>query len=493
AGLSRRPRDTAWEFGVDRDYRLWKRERNRAPRSGSPSEETIFSPLFFGYRESPSFMAAASDRVSGFRSDPPLEIGGMGQIVLEPDGRLRRLVVVPPEEMEPAPAEAAPQWASLFEAAGLNPANARETAPRWRPPVGADRRYAWLVASDALAEPVRVEAASFAGRTVWFEAIAPWKRARQPFSETLRATDRLFDLVFILLALASLAVGGVLAVRNVRRGRGNRAGAWRVGIFVAVFSLISNAFQSDHFGAAGLETPVLFRLFGISTFLGGVIGVWYLALEPYLRRRWPRTLISWNRMLQHRWLDPLVGRDLLIGVLVGSSVRLVQFATLAAPAWLGWSAPIPADSTFLELSGWRYTLSYAFWDPAFAVMLALAWMVVLLVGHLVFRRRWIAVAIVFATIAIALPFENYPSLEWTARLVFAGGLVWAMVRYGLVALTAATLTETCFDNFPITLDPGVWYFDRSLLALALIFGLALFGFVRALGGHALFGQPVLED
>ncbi|HEY0591444.1 MAG TPA: hypothetical protein VGF40_18510, partial [Thermoanaerobaculia bacterium] len=87
----------------------------------------------------------------------------------------------------------------------------------------------------------------------------------------------------------------------------------------------------------------------------------------------------------------------------------------------------------------------------------------------------------------------YPSLEWTARLVFAGGLVWAMVRYGLVALTAATLTETCFDNFPITLDPGVWYFDRSLLALALIFGLALFGFVRALGGHALFGQPVLED
>ncbi len=427
-GVTRRPRDTAWEFGVDRDYRLWKREQNRAPRSGSQHAETIFSPLFFGYRESPSAMASASGRVSGFRSDPPLEIGGMGQIILEPDGRLRRLVIVPPEELEPAPADAAPQWASLFEAAGLNPADARATTPRWRPPVGADQRYAWLIASDELTEPVRIEAASLGGSAVWFEAIAPWKRARKPLIETLRATDRLFDLVFILLALSSLAVGGILAIRNVRRGRGNRAGAWRIGLFVAIASLISNAFQADHFGTAGLETPVLFRLFGVSTFLGGVIAVWYLALEPYLRRRWPRTLISWNRMLQQRWLDPLVGRDLLIGALIGSSIRLIQFITLAAPAWLGWSAPIPADSTFLELSGWRYTLSYTFWNPAFTVMLALAWMVVLLVAHLLFRRRWVAVAIVFATIAIALPFENYPSLEWTARLVFAAGLVWAMVR-----------------------------------------------------------------
>ena len=44
----------------------------------------------------------------------------------------------------------------------------------------------------------------------------------------------------------------------------------------------------------------------------------YLALEPYVRRRWPEALIGWNRMLAGRWKDPRVGRDvLLLGLMVG--------------------------------------------------------------------------------------------------------------------------------------------------------------------------------
>ena len=43
----------------------------------------------------------------------------------------------------------------------------------------------------------------------------------------------------------------------------------------------------------------------------------YISLEPYVRRWWPHTLISWARLLSGRVRDPLVGRDVLAGLLAG--------------------------------------------------------------------------------------------------------------------------------------------------------------------------------
>lgn len=494
AGLVERPGGTAWEFGVDDDYRLWKRESTRSAEGTPENVEAVFSPLIFGYREAPDRMASASaERVSGLGSDPALTVSGMAQMVLEPDGRLRRVAIVGPEELAEVQGAVSPDWSSLFEAASLDLTRARETAPRWRPPVGSDARFAWLVPVDGLREPVRVEAASLAGQPVWLEVFAPWRRATRPAFVLRRPQLRLFDFLFILIFVSSVIVAGVLASRNVRRGRGNRAGAWRVGAFVALSVLISLALSRDHFADAGLETPVIFATGGMALFVGAMVWVWYLALEPYLRRRWPTTLISWLRVLQRRWLDPLVGRDLMIGVLAGAAIRLLQFLTLAAPSWLGWRPPIPADYTFLELTGWRFTFGYTFQALGFSVMAALAWMIVLLVAHLLLRRRFLAVAVVFAIVALTFPMENYPVLEWPARVIVGAIVALVMVRYGLLALAALGVTASMFDVFPITLDPGVWYFDRSLLALALLTGLAIFGFVRALGQHALFGEPVLED
>ncbi len=45
-----------------------------------------------------------------------------------------------------------------------------------------------------------------------------------------------------------------------------------------------------------------------------------ISLEPLLRRVWPRTLISWTRLLSGYVRDPLVGRDVLIGMLAGVTV-----------------------------------------------------------------------------------------------------------------------------------------------------------------------------
>jgi serine/threonine-protein kinase len=55
----------------------------------------------------------------------------------------------------------------------------------------------------------------------------------------------------------------------------------------------------------------------------GIIWLIYLALEPFARKRWPVTLVSWGRLLSGNLRDPLIGRDLLIGVLAAVIMQLV--------------------------------------------------------------------------------------------------------------------------------------------------------------------------
>ena len=76
-------------------------------------------------------------------------------------------------------------------------------------------------------------------------------------------------------------------------------------------------------------------------------GVWeagrvviYLALEPIVRRRWPDALVAWTRLLRGRIVDPLVGRDALIGVLGGVVLVLIgQSASgVLRPGFERWPA-----------------------------------------------------------------------------------------------------------------------------------------------------------
>src|SRR5262249_32876026 len=49
----------------------------------------------------------------------------------------------------------------------------------------------------------------------------------------------------------------------------------------------------------------------------------YIALEPFIRRKCPQTLISWTRVLAGEWRDPQVGRDLLAGAAFGAAMTAV--------------------------------------------------------------------------------------------------------------------------------------------------------------------------
>ena len=106
-------------------------------RSGRP-------PLVeFWLRNSPTEMVPAgdSDRVSA--TNPPMTVSGMSYIVLDPEGRLLELHVVPPEQRIPGTRPAPVDWKPLFEAADLDIAAFTSVEPEWTPVDYTDTRAAW--------------------------------------------------------------------------------------------------------------------------------------------------------------------------------------------------------------------------------------------------------------------------------------------------------------------------------------------------------------
>jgi hypothetical protein len=120
--------------------------------------------------------------------DPPLDVSGMTLVKLNPRGRLTQLIAIPPQVEKAEGAASSPDWAPLFSAAGLDFSKWLPAQPAWIPPVYSDARGAW---TGSLAErpdiPMRIEAAAYRGKPVYFELIGPWTRPeRGPYA--LRGT-----------------------------------------------------------------------------------------------------------------------------------------------------------------------------------------------------------------------------------------------------------------------------------------------------------------
>ena len=67
-----------------------------------------------------------------------------------------------------------------------------------------------------------------------------------------------------------------------------------------------------HFAASRRRLGLFILAVSTSLFVSGVAWMLYLALEPWVRRRWPQTIISWSRLLSGQVRDPVVGRDILV-------------------------------------------------------------------------------------------------------------------------------------------------------------------------------------
>jgi serine/threonine-protein kinase len=473
---------------TDASAERWERLRNGQP-----------SALRFWLRQSPVALAPGNPaNTLTTYADPSFTVAGSVGVWLDTKGRLVQLDAVPPKH-EPATSQsvehAATKWSVLFEAAGMKIEDFRAVAAEWSPLAFADERQAWEgVYPDAKDIPIRIEAAAFAGRPVSFRIIEPWVTPRSDSEDSQGLTPYPTSVVDLVLPIVILIGGALLAVRNIKLGRSDRRGAFRIGMYLFVVRMLVWMFmQNDLTGE--LANEVFVANFSFSLYRFVLVWICYVAIEPYLRRFWPRTLISWTRVLEGRWRDPLVGRDFLLGALIAGLVWLWLNAWPMAFLWLGMPqrmADVKLDGMTLKaLGGLRPALSaMLFMHAQFVLGFGFSMIVLLVLLRLLTRRTWIAVTIWIPIAALVAGPSDAALVMFlvlsvvTLAILFRLGVLCLMVVLGLSGLQVP---------IPATFSTSAWYAGPSWLFLGVFTAVAVYGFVVSIGGRRAFSGILAEE
>src|SRR5262249_22243609 len=117
--------------------------------------------------------------------------------------------------------------------------------------------------------------------------------------------------------------------------------------------------------------------------------LFYIALEPYIRRFWPQLLIGWTRLASGQLRDPLVGRDVLVGVAAGTIGAFLIASRELAPKAFGLPLPTPGLPDAIHLLGFRHSLSLALQTLRPAIIDAMQCVCVVVFLKLIVKRTWL--------------------------------------------------------------------------------------------------------
>ena len=134
-------------------------------------------------------------------------------------------------------------WNKLFQAAGLDPAQFQTTEPTWTPLANWDTRAAWTGTDPATGAKLRIEAAAWRGRPVFFRIIGPWTVAGRMTPPGNNSGNSIPVLVIIYIALIAACV---LGWHNVRSGRADLRGATRLSLIYFVCQASANLLEMHH-------------------------------------------------------------------------------------------------------------------------------------------------------------------------------------------------------------------------------------------------------
>ena len=494
-GYAEKPLDTARGFSGNGEYRRWVEEHDKSKDRWKDMEDGRPASLYFWYRQSPAVLVSERFRGDGAgaidvtETDPPPLLAGMIGVQLDTTGRLIRFEAVPSPTAPGTAAVPPADWAALFAEAGLDRGAYAPAEPRWIPPFYADSRMAWAESKPGRPDrPLRIEAAAERGRPVYFELVGPWTGPpRMPPS----ASQARFSPSQILLACiftGMLLGGSLLARRNLRLGRGDRRGAIRMAAFIFFAFMLDTALETRHVGNLS-EYALFIQGLSQSLFLAALSWLIYIALEPLIRRRWPDSLIAWTRLLSGRFTDPLVGRVLLAGALLGVFRANGYAALLLARRALEASPPIPPFEWDQTLRGPRFVAGHLVAAPAVCILLSITVALLFFLLRSILRKEWLAAG-AFVLI-VSLPLEGGGLLAWGFGLVGAAAFILVFLRFGLLALVFANFFSH-FLQFPLTTDPSAWYAGTSLFLLLVLAAISVYGFRIALAGRPMFSGIDLD-
>jgi serine/threonine-protein kinase len=498
--LEQQARDLVRSFGyqdlpVDRAYGLYYDDSRRWMRANETPE--VYKAqlangqpagFLFWYRQSPQYLEPPSGVGDVSPTNPPMLLSGMIRMHLDPQGRLVEFEAVPQQVQDAAVAPSpAADWAPLLTAAELDMARFTPAAPSWLPPTPFDARAAWIGSFVHTPDvPIRIEAAAWRGRPVYFTVIGPWSRpARDQPQRNTAGQERAATVVLVLFAIVS-GIAVLFAWRHVRQGRADLRGASRAGAVLFGCSLVDWALRANHVPTNLELTRFSWALSG-AAFYGASFWALYVALEPYVRRRWPQSLISWSRLIGGGIRHPLVGGHLLVGLAFGVAY-IVLFEVRGLLQGVGYSSVL-----LTSVVDTPRMLSTFILPVISSSQLAMGMFFVFFLLRVLIGRPWLA-AIVFIVLG-ALPStlaSPQPLIAGSEAVLQFGLAIFILSRFGILPMVVGIFVSTALPAFPLTTTIGTWYAASTLFAFGSLVTLTAYALYTAIDRRPLVGEGFLE-
>jgi serine/threonine protein kinase len=482
-GYEEPPLDSLFDFAPNRDYQRHISESDSSPDRWNALRVPQPAAMRFRYRQAPEYISKFNGATIGqWMEDPPADVPGEVVVELDLEGRLLSFRGVPPEQAHPNPSssDSDMNWEPLLKAAGFEAGDLMPRESLWLPPFYADSRAAWTgVYPDAGGIEIRVEAAAFDGRPVAMRILEPWSTSREEASADRRERRKVSSIFRSAVPFSILSVAIFIAWRNVRLGRGDRQTAIRFALYMGVIRLLW--MLGAHHVPAQEEAGVIFGHLAHSAFRVFVALVFYLAVEPYARRLWPHILVTWMRFVGGKWRDPVVGRDILVGLVLGAGLPLIFWfrdAVFNLLTGLPGAAPLVVNSTLESLRGGRHLVAALAMDHNVALILNTLMMVLMLVIlRLLLRRTGLAVVgLMVLSAGAGWPAWSSPLAHLLFVPIVVGLGLFGLFRFGFLTVAVAMTFGSFLRAIPMTPDTSSWYFGSTLLVSTLFLGLAVYAF-----------------
>ena len=495
-GYREAPVDTVSQLYLGEDYVRWARRQPQAQR-WSQLASGHAPAVGFWYRTGPRPLVPIRDSMQPTPTDPPLRMVGMTYVDVGTTGTLLEFHAVPPQRTPATPPTPADMnWQPVFDAVGWPRDRFTPATPEWTPLVATDTRAAWTGTLPELGStPLRLEVGAFAGRVVFVQTVGPWTTPGRLPPPAVTGIARVLD-TFNAVLVFSLVIGSALLARRMARlGRGDRRGATTVALVLFSLGLLQWAAGAHHAADFAIEQDAFFEACANQMFRAGIAWLAYLGIEPWIRRHWPASLISWSRMLAGSFRDPLVGRDILLGAAfgVGGAIYpgLIEYGLHA----FGGDALDPSFTGVWSLTTPRYvgaTLLGAVTNGLFNTLLITLLYVVF---RRLLKRSWLAATATTVVLALVILGEDGIGSGMMAvaiMLSIAALIIYPLARYGLLPFMAAFCVRQVLVGNAFTSDLGAWYATPTWILGGAVIALAVYAFVQSRAGAPTFGR-LLED
>jgi len=443
----------------------------------------------FIYRSSPLPMAPRriSEPLRVTHTDPPEDVPGMVTVTVEPQGRLTAFTAVPAQYDDSKGPWPAPDWNVVFKASGLDPARFTAVDANYVPRVMADARMAWTGSYAETPDiPIRLEAAAYHGKVVNVAQTLRYDGDQRPAS-TVAAGRSTGDLVLLTLQLIVLIGSVPFARYNLKLCRGDTRGALRLGLFATVVCMASWVICGTHVATAE-EADLFMTAVMRAVFSGITLALTYISFEPFVRRKWPETIVSWSRVLVGGFRDPLVGRDVLIGTLLGVIGAVTQGFGSQLYQIMGIRA-VRIGTDPLTLLGGTHLTGQVLFLIIDSLNKSLGVLFLIFLFRTILRKQWLAAGLIVIVLAAMQGTNSIdPRIGWPVSFLFFGLLVFTLMRFGLLALTLTIFVSILMGQFPIGTDFSVWYSGAMAFTFLAVLALAAYGFRTALAGQSLIKE-----